>query len=52
MDGIRVILIAHAARSTALAIANRIVDSSSAGTAVTPSFAAIHCPPRVSASVT
>ena len=48
-SGVRVM--AHARRRTALAIAKRIVDSSSGGTAVTPSFAAIHCPPSVSASV-
>ena len=45
-------MIAHAARSTAAAIAKRIVESSRGGTAFTPSFAAIHWPPRVSASVT
>src|SRR5438552_12833989 len=44
--GVRVT--AHAARSTTLAMAKRIVESSRAGTAVTPSFAAIHWPPSVS----
>src|SRR5439155_13888700 len=43
---------AHATSSTTAAIANRMVDSSSGGTAATPSFAAIHWPPSVSASTT
>ena len=50
-NGIAVRVIAHASSRTTLAIANRIVESSSAGTAVTPSFAAIHWPPRASDNV-
>ena len=48
-SGIGVLVMAQATTSTAAAIAKRIVESSSAGTAVTPSFAAIHCPPSVMA---
>jgi len=50
-SGMGVRVIAHATSRTPDAIAKRIVDSSRAGTAFTPSFAAIHCPPSVMASV-
>jgi cysteine synthase len=51
MDRMAVRVIAHAASSTTLAIAKRIVESSSAGTALTPSLAAIHCPPMARESM-